>query len=110
MIQLAVLFSSYAAFTALCLGMDGHHREVFGRAPAPGRKRLLRGAGWALLLASLLLAIAIGAQGVVAWAVMLTLSTVLLVLLLAYWPRRVAPLGWLGLACAGLALVASVWS
>jgi len=104
MLQLSSLLFGHAAFTALCLAMDGHHREAFGAAPRAGRARLLRRAGWLLLLFSFLLALALGAQGVVAWIVTLTPSAVVIALLLAYLPRRVAMLGWLGLAGAWLAL------
>ena len=39
-------------FTALALSMDRHHRDVFAVLPTPLRRRGLRVAGWAALLAS----------------------------------------------------------
>lgn len=38
-----------AGLAMLCLAMDRHHRDLFGRAPGPGRRRLLRVAGWMAL-------------------------------------------------------------
>ncbi|GAA5787390.1 DUF3325 domain-containing protein [Chitiniphilus shinanonensis] len=109
MMPLAALFASYAAFSALCLGMDGHHREVFGRAPSPRRAQWLRGAGWLLLAASFALAVTGGPQGVVTWVGMLTASALALVLLLSYHPRHVAPLGWLACGAALALLGAALW-
>ncbi|MDR2261759.1 MAG: DUF3325 domain-containing protein [Azoarcus sp.] len=43
----------FLGFAALCLGMEKHHREYFGRAPAAWpRLRWLRALGWLLLALS----------------------------------------------------------
>ena len=55
--HLAVLLLSAAAFGALALAMERHQDEVFARALAPSTTRALRGAGWLLLGAALVLAV-----------------------------------------------------
>ncbi|WP_336873693.1 DUF3325 domain-containing protein, partial [Pseudomonas juntendi] len=44
---------AYAGFVALCLAMDKHFTGLLGRKPHPGQLRLLRVAGWSLLVLSL---------------------------------------------------------
>ncbi|UXY13658.1 DUF3325 domain-containing protein [Chitiniphilus purpureus] len=95
----------YAAFSALCLSMDGHHREVFGRVPTRSRGQGLRLAGWLLLATSFAAALhdAGAPQGSVYWVGLLTASAGALVLLLTYAPRRVGLGAVLALAGAGIA-------
>lgn len=80
---------AYSAMTGLCQGLDRHYRPVWGMAATARRYRLLRGAGWMAVLASLLcMAAAWGwAMGAVAWLGALSLAGVTLALLLAYWPK-----------------------
>ena len=48
--MIALVFAvNLAGWALLALGPPGHHRAWFGAAPAPGRLRLLRAAGWACL-------------------------------------------------------------
>ena len=46
---LLALSLAYAGFTAVCLAMDRHHRQVFGRPSARRTATLLRALGCALL-------------------------------------------------------------
>lgn len=41
---------AYAGFVALCLAMEKHFVDLLGRKPRPGPLRLLRSAGWLLLV------------------------------------------------------------
>lgn len=89
------LFLAYAGFTALCLAMERHHEQVFGMRRVPlWRGRLLRGAGWLLLVLSLLAAIlsAGWGLGIVLWAGLLTAAALPLAFLLPYAPRAAAAL------------------
>ncbi|SDB74044.1 DUF3325 domain-containing protein [Belnapia rosea] len=104
--MLLALALPYAGFTALCLAMERHHEQVLGRRRiAPGLRRLLRLAGWLLLLASPLpcLALAGWGGGSVLWCGMLTAAALLLTLSLPYAPRLAAALA-LALPALGLVL------
>jgi len=61
--HMVVFLLCAAGFAALALAMDRHQQDVLGRALPPRATQLLRGAGWALLLAALWQAV--GAKG---WA------------------------------------------
>ncbi|MBP0494966.1 DUF3325 domain-containing protein [Roseomonas indoligenes] len=84
---------AYAGFTGLCLAMERHHEQVFGtRRVPPMRGSLFRGAGWLLLVISLLVSV-LGAGpvlGILLWAGLLTAAALLLALLLAFTPRAAA--------------------
>ena len=86
---------TFGAFTALCLAMDRHQRDVFGHRLPPRRARALRWAGWLLLAASLPVCLLAGGGGlgVVRWCGALTLAAALLVVLLAFVPRAVVAAG-----------------
>ena len=100
--MLLALLMCYAGFTALCLATDRHHGELLHSKPSPPRRRVLRVAGWLLLVLSVWPAVAASgwAQGLVEWSAVLMLSALLLVLLLPYRPR-------LALILAGVGLLAS---
>jgi len=80
---------AYAGMLGLCQGLERHYKPVWRRECPAALGRLLRGAGWLALLASLwLCAQAWGwAMGPVAWFAMISLAGLLLVMLLPYWPR-----------------------
>lgn len=100
--MLLALLMCYAGFAALCLSTDRHHGELLHSKPSPPRRRVLRVAGWLLLVLSVWPAVAASgwAQGLVEWSAVLMLSALLLVLLLPYRPR-------LALILAGVGLLAS---
>lgn len=56
MTELLVFILSAAGFVALALSMHRHQRDLFNSAMSPARLRLLRTAGWSLLVASILCA------------------------------------------------------
>lgn len=94
---LMTLALCYAGWCLLCLGMERHHREFFGTAPSPLRRRLLRVGGWFALA----LALAVGVHaagwefGPVLWACTLMLAALLWVLLLPFAARWALRLAWL---------------
>lgn len=92
----------FAALAALCLSLNRHQSEVLHTRPSGRQVAGLRVLGWFGIVLSLILAgQAEGwAFGPVQWVGALTGAGVLLVLLLSYRPRLVAP------ACA-LALLAA---
>jgi hypothetical protein len=105
----SLLALDYAGWCLLCLGLPRHYRQHFGREPSAGLARLLRGGGWAVSLAALVLAVhALGAAfGAVAWTAAWMLAAIAWVLLQPYAPRLArwgaALLPALALAVAGLA-------
>jgi hypothetical protein len=84
-----LLALDYAGWCLLCLGLPRHYHQHFGREPAPGLARLLRGGGWAVTLAALLLALRLqgAAFGTVAWCAAWMLAALAWVLLQPYAPR-----------------------
>lgn len=100
--MLLALLMCYAGFAALCLSTDRHHGELLHSKPSASRRRVLRMAGWLLLVLSVWPAVVASgwAQGLVEWSAVLMLSALLLVLLLPYRPR-------LALILAGVGLLAS---
>lgn len=105
---LAALLLCHAALSSLCLAMDRHHAQVFGRKPAAWLARALRVAGWSLL--SLALAYCGRhwgwAIGPVAWFGFLSAAALALVFALPYAPRLTGRLAVASLA-AGLVLMFS---
>lgn len=91
MLCLALCFSG---FGGMCLSLDRHHEQAFGRKPQPLRRYVLRGLGWLLLAAALLPAIAqLGPSiGTALWTAILTLAGVVQALLLSYRPRLIPSL------------------
>lgn len=92
---------TFAGFAALCLAMQKHFAELLGRKPRPGQLRLLRGAGWLLLLASLALSVHLRgwAHGLVEWVALLMAGATVWVFGLPYQPRLL-----LGLAATSVVL------
>ncbi|WBH47647.1 hypothetical protein PALA47_04412 [Pseudomonas aeruginosa] len=91
--MLLVFGLNLLAFTALCLAMNRHHKNLLGHEPSASRVLLLRGV--ALLDLGLALAFSIHRQGVeigiVFWSCLLMLAAGTLVLLLAWRPRWALP-------------------
>lgn len=85
----------YAGMAALSLGMEKHHAQVWTDSPKPLQQKLLRIAGWVLILLALVPSITgwNATVGVVTWAGMLSLGAIVFVLLLSYQPRIAASLG-----------------
>ena len=96
----------YSGFTALCLAMEKHQLELYGKARASvQRMRVWRIVGWLLLALSLLICVRVDGWniGPVYWLGALSVSALLLAFwLLPYRPKVIAPLAW------GLPLVAAV--
>jgi len=80
---------AYSGFTALCLAMNRHHRQLWHRPASPRRALVLRLVGAALLGGSLLASTAGDgvARGVVAWFGILPLAALALVGVLPFSPR-----------------------
>lgn len=89
---------AYAGFVALCLAMEKHFVDLLGRKPRPGQLRLLRSAGWLLLVLSLVLSVG-WAHGLVEWTAVMMAGVTLWVFGLPYQPRLL-----LGLAAASVVL------
>nr|WP_315244793.1 efflux RND transporter periplasmic adaptor subunit [uncultured Albidiferax sp.] len=110
MAAVAAVLLAYAGFAGLCLAMDRHHAQVWGRDASPRARRGLRGAGWLLLTLALWpCVVAWGATvGVVVWLGFLTAGALLLVGLLPYAPR--VAVGLALVALLALAAGATVWA
>ncbi|MDM0028092.1 DUF3325 domain-containing protein [Variovorax saccharolyticus] len=83
-------------FLSLCLAMDRHHEDAYGRGTTPGRRRpWLRAAGAAMLVLSL--GASLGLQGPtrgwVLWFGMLTAAALAAAGIASYAPRRAARIG-----------------
>ena len=104
---IAGLSSAAGGFTALSLAIDRHWEALHGRGnlPSDQQRRMLRWAGSAGLLVSLLVCVSIwgSAQGWVAWAGMMTAAAVSLVLMLSYRAHSIVRIGW----AAGVVALAS---
>jgi hypothetical protein len=89
---LLALGLAYCAWRALALAMDRHYAELHGRGaePAPPVRRRLRQLGVLGLVASLAVTMRMQgwSVGMVAGLGVLTLSALLQVLALTYWPTR----------------------
>jgi hypothetical protein len=83
------LATSYAGMAGLCLAMDRHHDQVWGRDASPLMRRLLRMAAIVLLTGGFLLCLGAwgGAIGPVVWVGFLSAGALSLVLLLPFAPR-----------------------
>jgi len=91
------LILAIAGFAGLALAMSRHHRDVFGTPPTDRRRRRLRIAGWGLLALSLWPCLTAWGLviGLVAWAGVLTLGALAVVLALTGRPpRRVRGSSW----------------
>jgi hypothetical protein len=83
------LTTSYAGMAGLCLAMDRHHGQVWGRDASPTLRHVLRALGTVLLAGGFLLCMGAwgGAIGPVVWVGFLSAGALALVLLLPYAPR-----------------------
>ncbi|WP_337342841.1 MULTISPECIES: DUF3325 domain-containing protein [unclassified Pseudoxanthomonas] len=97
LILVIALALCYAGWCLLCLGMERHHRDFFGDAPSPARRRKLRVGGWfALMLAFAISVYAIGWEfGPVLWGCALMLAALVWALLLPFAARWAVRLAWL---------------
>lgn len=84
----ALLFA-YVGMLSLCLGLERHYKQVWGKLGPWWLCSSLRAAGWLALVVSLLLCAAAWgwAMGPVAWLGVLSLAGLGLVMLLPYGPR-----------------------
>ena len=102
---------AYAGFTALCLAMDRHHADLYGRRAvlAPRRRQWLRLAGVAGLLMSLLCCVAWQGWniGPVMWCGVMSFSALTLVMLWPHAPRLAVRLG-MGATAVALLCVATL--
>ncbi|WP_437882983.1 DUF3325 domain-containing protein [Pseudomonas sp. LRF_L74] len=80
---------AYCGMLMLCQGLERHYKQFWGTSAPAGRLRLLRGAGWACLLASFAGCILSWgwAMGPVGWFGMCSLAGLALLLLLPYAPK-----------------------
>lgn len=112
LLALAGLGAALAGFAALSLAMDRHWAQWHGRGATPAARirRGLRHAGTVGLAASLAACLALRgpAQGWVAWAGILTLAALVLVLTLTFAARGVARLGWTAGMAALVALAGAL--
>jgi len=86
---LCALGLSYAGMASLCLAMDRHHGQVWGRDAAPNVRRALQLAGAVLLALAIWPCVAgwSATVGVVAWLGFISGGALLVALLLPYAPR-----------------------
>ena len=102
----ASLLLAYSGMLALCLAMDRHARQLWGRPPSTMLRRILRAGGW-LLLGLALVAASRGwdaGMATVAWFGLVSLAGFALLMLLPWAPRLAL---WLP-AAGGLAWLAAV--
>lgn len=105
----AVFLLAFAGYVMLAHAMDRHFRQLRPGRPLPGRalRMGLRSAGWLLLAVSFWVAVqawGVG-SGAVAWFGVSSMTAGMLIGLLPYRPRWIAPIG-LCLALLGLLLFA----
>lgn len=84
----ALLFA-YSGMLGLCLGLERHYKQVWGKPGARGLLRLLRLSGWAALVVSFMLCVCAWgwAMGPVGWFGAISLAAVMLVMVLPYSPK-----------------------
>lgn len=89
MLMIGAVVVAYVGMLALCLGLERHYKQVWGRAPARVLRVGLRVTGWlALALSFALCGAAWGwAMGPVAWFGVISLAGFGVAMLLPYWPR-----------------------
>lgn len=89
MLMIGAVVFAYVGMLALCLGLERHYKQVWGRAPARGLRVALRVAGWSALAISFWVSgVAWGwAMGPVAWFGAISLAGFAVAMLLPYWPR-----------------------
>lgn len=86
------LLLALPGLAALCLAMDRHHRDAFGRPPGNRRRLALRSAGTGLTALSFAAAVAGWGwiHGPIAWTVTLTGAALSVLGLATYAPRGIA--------------------
>lgn len=106
LVFLTTLVLCYFGWCLLCLGMERHHRDIFGAVPSPTRRRRLRVGGWfALMLALAICVYALGWEfGPVLWACALMLAALMWALLLPFAARWAVRLAWLAPIAAVVAM------
>lgn len=84
---------AYAGLSALCASFDRHHRQIQPGKSKPSAQKhfVVRALGWLLVALSLWISVRAWGIGIgwVAWFGILSCATTLLVLQLAYAPRRI---------------------
>lgn len=93
------LLLAYSGMLGLCLGLERHFKQVWGRVPSPALRRVLRTVGWLALASSFATSVAAWgwAMGPIGWFGLLSLAGLGLVLLLPYHARGavwLAVVGW----------------
>lgn len=90
--MLVAALLAYSGFTALCLAMSRHHRQLWHRPVSSRRALVLRVVGAALLAGSLLASTQGEGvpRGIAAWFGVLPLAALALVGLLPFSPRTAA--------------------
>ncbi len=105
----SALALAYSGMAGLCLAMQRHHAQVWGRDVTSARRLVLRGGGAVLLVLALLPCIRAWGVGIgiVAWLGFLSAGALLLTGLLPYAARLAPALGGLAapLALAGLCMM-----
>ncbi|MDR0281132.1 MAG: DUF3325 domain-containing protein [Paucimonas sp.] len=96
------LLLAYSGMLGLCLGLEGHYKQVWQRIPGAGVRRALRIGGWLALAGSFAASVAAWgwAMGPIGWFGLMSLAGLGLVLLLPY-----RALGAVGLAVAAWPLL-----
>lgn len=91
------LLLAYSGMLGLCLGLERHFKQVWGRVPSPTLRRVLRAVGWLALAGSFATSVAAWgwAMGPIGWFGLLSLAGLGLVLLLPYRTRGAV---WLAVA------------
>lgn len=95
LLLIAALFSACLGMAWLALAMDVHWKQVSGSPPpSPLISKLLRGLGFASLLAALLLCLAAdtATMAVLVWMMALAVAAVTVAFLLSWQPRLLAVL------------------
>ncbi len=90
MLLALAIFLNTSGMAALALGMERHHRAVFGVAPTPAGRRLWRTPGWLLLATGLLPCLAGWgvAIGIVLWTGLLTFALLAVAVALAGYRKQ----------------------
>lgn len=103
-LSLALCFNG---FTALCLSMERHHKQVFATSASLLERWLFRIGGWVALALSIMPCVsALGISiGLSLWAVLLTFAGLLVMALLSYWPRVLVAAAFAAPAIAGPVLL-----
>lgn len=96
---------SYGGFTALCLSMHRHYRDLFKRAPSKTVMSGLRSSGYGLLILALLLCVDAFSPsvGAVIWLGLLSAAALLLV---AFWAWRPTVATWIAV---GATTASTMW-